>query len=213
MSDDERDENLQELIEIRKVHVNYEEHQHEAGAFDIPVDLHNFKKFPVADPPVTHKKVGHDVRAEIKTEDSKEFPDYGGPFKADLRFSDFSNKALVNMLAMSAEYFSLCIRGWAEEVAQRYGQDVMSEIQSEAWQNTVLPQLRRMIDEWMELPDNGADAVVADVEREVAARRENGGVVTISPFKVDPKYLEYPKERLVKLALGSHEYLLTVIEA
>jgi hypothetical protein len=65
----------------------------------------------------------------------------------------------------------------------------------------------------MKLPDNEADAVVAEVEREVAARREDGGVVTINPFKADPKYLEYPKERLVALAMGSHEYLLTVIEA
>jgi hypothetical protein len=114
---------------------------------------------------------------------------------------------------MVDEYFVVCIEAWAAEAAQHYGRDVMSEIQSEAWQNIVLPQLRRIIDEWMKLPDNEADAVVAEVEREVAARREDGGVVTINPFKADPKYLEYPKERLVALAMGSHEYLLTVIEA
>ena len=48
---------------------------------------------------------------------------------------------------------------------------------------------------------------------EVALRREDGGVVTVNPFKADPKYLDFPKDRLVQVVLGSHEYLLTAIEA
>jgi hypothetical protein len=207
------DQNVETLLDVRKVGANYEEHRQEAGAFDIPVDLEHFKKFPVVDPPGTYTKVGHDTRGEIEIDPNIDLPDYSGPFKQDLRLSDFSKGALVNVLGMVDEYFVVCIEAWAAEAAQHYGRDVMSEIQSEAWQNIVLPQLRRIIDEWMKLPDNEADAVVAEVEREVAARREDGGVVTINPFKADPKYLEYPKERLVALAMGSHEYLLTVIEA
>ncbi|HUO40814.1 MAG TPA: hypothetical protein VMU34_24540, partial [Mycobacterium sp.] len=170
-------------------------------------------KFAVVDPPGTHKPSGPDTRWDIKTEDSNELPDYSGPFKADLRFSDFSNEALVNMLAMSDEYYRVCVEAWADEVAKRYGQDVMAEIQSEAWQNIVLPQLRGMLDDWTKLPAEEADAAAAEVAREAAARREDGGVVTINPFRADPKYVDYPKERLVRLVLGSHEYLLTAIEA
>ena len=39
------------------------------------------------------------------------------------------------------------------------------------------------------------------------------GVVTFNPFKPDPRYAECDKERLVNLLLGSHEFLLLVIEA
>ena len=39
------------------------------------------------------------------------------------------------------------------------------------------------------------------------------GVVAFSPFKPDPRYAECDKERLVNLFLGSHEFLLLVIES
>lgn len=206
------DENVQKVIKVRQVGADYEEHQ-QASPLDIPVDLVHFKKFPVVDPPGTHKPTGPDTRWDIKVDESRDLPDYSGPFNPNLRFSDFSNEALVNMLAMSDEYYRVCVEAWADEVAKRYGHDLMVEIQSEAWQNIVLPQLRKMLDEWMRLPDEEADTAVAEVAREVAARREDGGLVTINPFKADPKYVGYPKERLVRLVLGSHEYLLTAIEA
>src|SRR5262249_9969302 len=152
-----------------------------------------FKKFPVVDPPGTHKPSGPDTRWDIKVDGSMELPDYSGPFKADLRFSDFSNEALVNMLAMSDEYGRACVKAWADEAAKRYGHDLMVEIQSEAWQNIVLPQLRGMLGEWMQLSDDEADGVVAEVAREVAARHDDGGVVTINPFRADPKYAELSK--------------------
>ena len=132
---------------------------------DIPVDLHNFKKFPVVDPPGMHKPIGPDTRAEIRVDSSAELPDYSGPFKADLRFSDFSNQALVNMIAMSDEYYRVCVEAWACEVAKRYGHELMAEIQAEAWQTIVLPQLHQMIEEWMEISADGADALVGGGSR------------------------------------------------
>jgi hypothetical protein len=206
------DENMQELLEVRKVHVDYEEHQQEGGAFDIPVGLHNFKKFPVVDPPGTYKKTGRDTRGDIG-ESSAELPDYSGPFRADLRFSDFSNEALFKMLGMNDEYFRVCIQAWADEVARGYGREVMREVQTVAWRNIVTPQLRPMLDEWIQLSDDEANAVLAEVAREVDTAIAEDGVVLANPFKDDPKYLSYPKDRLVKVVLGSHEYLLTVIEA
>ena len=213
MSNNELDETLQELLDVRKVGVKYEEHHQEPGAFDMPVDLEHFKKFPVVDPPGTHKKVAHDTRAEIKVDPNIDLPDYSGPFKQDLRFSDFSKEMLVNMLKMNDEYFVVCIEGWAAEVAKRYGRDKMYEAQQSAWRNIVLPQLRGMIDEWMGLSSDDAAALVAEVERAISSSAEDGSVITITPFRSDAKYLDYPKEQLVRLVLGSHEYMLTVIEA
>ena len=119
----------------------------------------------MVDPPGTHKKVGHDIRGEIRVDPHNDLPDYSGPFRQDLRFSDFSKEALVNMLGMADEYYGVTTRSWAAEVTERYGKEVMIDVQSEAWQLIVLPQLRRMIGEWMVLPDDEADAVVTEVER------------------------------------------------
>jgi len=205
------DESIQKVLDVRKVGVEYEDHQ-QASPLDIPVDLHNFKKFPVVDPPGTHKPTGPDTRGQIRVDSGAELPDYSGPFRADLRFSDFSNPALVNMIAMSDEYYRVCVQAWAEEVAKRYGPELMTEIQTEAWQTIVLPQLSDMLQEWMEVPGDRAEALTAEVAAEVEARKADGRVVTINPFRADPAYVDLPKEKLVKLALGSHEYLLTAIE-
>lgn len=207
----EADESVQKMMEVRKVGADYEEHQ-EAAPLDIPVDLHNFTKFPVVDPPGVHKPSGPDTRSEIRVDSSAELPDYSGPFRPDLRFSDFSNQALVNMIEMSDEYYRVCVEAWAEEVANRYGNDLMREIQTEAWQTIVLPQLGSMLEEWMAVSSERAEALVGEVSDEVAATQKNGGVVTVNPFRAESVSVDLPKEALVKWALGSHEYLLTAIE-
>jgi hypothetical protein len=209
----EIDENVKEtLSDVRKIGVNYEEHQQEVG-LDIPVDLVHFKKFPVVDPPGKYKKVGHDTRADISPDDSPELPDYNGPFNQNLRFSDFSKDALINMLKMSDEYYRVCISGWADSVAERYGRDDMHRIQSEAWRDMILPQLHVMIDSWMELTGNEAESLIASMERDVADQVAAGRVILINPYNPEPGWVQYSKERLVKLALGSHEFLLAAIES
>ena len=77
----------------------------------------------------------------------------------------------------------------------------MQELQTSAWTNGVLPHVPRITEEWTafdgvdEMPELGA------------------GIVVFSPFKPDPRYAECDKERLVNLLLGSHEFLLLVIES
>jgi hypothetical protein len=208
----EIDDTVQKVLDVRKVGADYEEHQ-QASPLDIPVDLHNFKKFPVVDPPGMHKPTGPDTRGQITVDSSAELPDYSGPFKSDLRFSDFSNQALLNMSAMSDEYFRVCVEAWAGEVANRHGDDLMREIQTEAWQTIVLPQLPQMLQEWMDIPADRAEALTAEVAAEVAHHQEEGGVVTANPFQTEPTTVDDPKDKLVKWALGSHEFLLTAIEA
>jgi hypothetical protein len=207
----ELDDSVQKVLDVRKVGADYEEHQ-EITPLDIAVDLHNFKKFPIVDEPGAHFPSGPDTRADIRLDSSAELPDYSGPFRSDLRFTDFSNEALVNMTAMSDEYYRVCVEAWAEEVAKRYGPETMTEVQTEAWQTIVIPQLSAMFVEWMEVPADRADALTAEVTAELAARQADGGIVTINPFRADPSLAELPKDKLVKWVLGSHEYLLTAIE-
>jgi hypothetical protein len=207
----EPDEAVQKILEVRKVGADYEEHT-QASPLDIPVDLHNFKKFPVVDPPGAHRPTGPDTRAQLGADSSAELPDYSGPFRADLRFSDFSNQALLNMIAMSDEYYRVCVEAWAEEVGKRYGPELMKEIQTEAWQIIVVPQLPQMFEEWMAVSPERAASLAGGVADEVATTQRDGGVVTINPFSTDVPGIEDRKDNLVRWALGSHEYLLTAIE-
>ena len=206
------DQAKEALSDVRKVGANYEEHQQPTG-LDIPVDLVHFKKFPVVDPPGKYQKVGHDTRSDISPDDSLELPDYSGPFNQNLRFSDFSNDALIKMLGMSDEYYRACIGGWADAVAQRYGRDDMLTIQSDAWRDMILPQLPVMIGSWMELTDDEAEALMTEMQEEVTAQMTADRIVLINPYKPEPEWAQYSKERLVKLVLGSHEYLLAAIES
>jgi hypothetical protein len=194
------DENLQAFLEIRQPGIDYEEHTRDDFALAIGVDLTNYKKFPRVDDSVTYKKVGHDTRAEIG--DSRdELPDYSGPFRADLRFSDFSNDALVRMISMSYAYYTLLVEAWAAELLGRKGDDAMQELQTSAWTNGILPHVDRIKAEW-------AAFDVVDAMPELGT-----GAAIFSPFKPDPRYATCDKERLVNLFLGSHEFLLLVIES
>jgi hypothetical protein len=201
MSDDQRDKTLQEFLEVRQPGVDYEEHTKEEFTFEIDVDLENFTKFPRVDDNVTYKKQGCDVRDEITVDPNVDLPDYSGPFKADLRFSDFSEAALGNLLSLSYEYYVLLIEAWAAEVASRFGDEAMRDLQLSGWTNGIVPQLPRITEGWGAL--DGADEMPA----------LDAGVVVYNPFKPDARCADCDKERLVNLALGSHEFLLLVIEA
>lgn len=49
---------------------------------------------------------------------TREPSDYGGPYGADLRFTDFSKDALATkFLPWSEAYLQICVDGWAREVA------------------------------------------------------------------------------------------------
>jgi len=201
MANQELDENLQKFLEVRQPGVNYEEHQVDQFALDIGVDLTNFKKFPRVDDSVTYKKKGRDIRGEVEIDPNVDLPDYSGPFKADLRFSDFAQPQLVKMLSMSYEYYLVLIDAWASEVGSRRSETEMQELQTAAWTNGILPHVARISEEF-----NAFEGV--DEMPELGS-----GVVKFNPFKPDPRYAECDKERLVNMLLGSHEFFLLVIEA
>jgi len=117
MPDNELDQTLQEFLDVRQPGANYEEHTKEEPTFDLEVDLKNYKKFPRVDDNVTYKKSGKDTRGEIKVDPKIDLPDYSGPFRYDLRFTDFSDEALIKMLSASYEYYVLLVESWAAEIA------------------------------------------------------------------------------------------------
>ena len=211
MSEPPTDSQLEGFLEIRKPGAHLEE---DVVADDfvlmLGVDLTNFHKFPRVDDSVTYPKADLDIRQQLDVDSGAELPDYGGPYRADLRFTDFSKEALATkFLPWSEQYLQLVVDGWATEVTTRYGTETMAEIEWTAWNDQISPELERMKNEF--LP---ADTVYDDPNGRVRATDRVGTrVVYTGLFTPGPNTVDLSKEQLVIWFLGSHEYLLQCIEA
>jgi hypothetical protein len=174
------------------------------------VDLHNYPKFSKVDDNVTYAKTKLDIRHQLDVDSGLNLDDYSGPYKADLRLTDFSTEALATrIIPWSATYLQLCVDGWSAEVGRRYGADMAAEIEWQAWNDQVVPELERMKDEFLPAGTEYSDpnASVADEDR--ATTR----VVYTGLFSPREGLADLSKEELVTWLLGSHEYLLQCIEA
>jgi hypothetical protein len=174
------------------------------------VDLHNYPKFSRVDDGVTYARADLDIRAELDVDSGAELPDYSGPYRADLRFTDFSAEALATRLLPWAEaYRELCLDSWAAEVGRRFGEDAMHEIEWAAWTELTAPEIERMRAEFLPAAVAYSDPNAAVPEAARAGTRVDYSGVFSPP--ADPGALT--KVELVQWLLGSHEYLLQCIEA
>jgi hypothetical protein len=205
------DEQLNGFLEIRKPGAHLEE---DVVADDfvlmLGVDLTNYPKFSRVDDNVTYPKADLDIRQQLDVDSGADLPDYSGPYRADLRFTDFSTEALATrFLPWSERYLQTCVDGWATEVARRYGSGTMAEIEWAAWNDQIVPELERMRAEFLP-PGTAYDDPNRDVPEQ---RRAVTRVVYTGLFTPRPDAAELTKEQLVTWFLGSHEYLLQCIEA
>lgn len=211
MTEPTPDSQLEEFLEIRKPGAHLQE---DVIADDfvlmLGVDLTNFPKFPRVDDDVTYPKADLDIRHQMDGDSGAELPDYSGPYRADLRLTDFSKEALATrLLPWSERYRHTCVEGWATEVAKRYGTETAAEIEWAAWNDQIAPELERMKNEF--LP---AGTVYEDVNQRVPEDdRVRTRVAYTGLFTPGPNLVELSKEQLVQWMLGSHEYLLQCIEA
>jgi hypothetical protein len=211
VADPTTDPQLDEFLEIRKPGAHLDEG---AVADDfvlmLGVDLTNYPKFSRVDDSVTYPKAHLDVRHQTDVDSGAELPDYSGPYRPDLRFTDFSREALATrFLPWSEAYMRLCVDGWAAEVTRRYGAETMAEIEWTAWNDQVVPELERMRAEF--LP---AGTVYDDPNQRVPEwDRHRTRVVYTGLFSPRPGTADLRKDQLVEWFLGSHEFLLQCIEA
>jgi hypothetical protein len=211
VSEPTTDEQLDEFLEIRKPGAHLDE---DVVADDfvlmLGVDLTNYPKFSRVDDDVTYPKADLDIRQQLDVDSGAELPDYSGPYRADLRFTDFSAEALATrFLPWSEHYLQTCVDGWAAEVARRYGAETMAEIEWAAWNDQIVPELERMRTEFLPPGTDYGDPNKRVPEEERPATR----VVYTGLFTPGPEVAELTKEQLVTWFLGSHEYLLQCIEA
>jgi hypothetical protein len=205
------EQQLDDFLEIRKPGAHLEEGVvADDFVLMLGVDLQNYPKFSRVDDDVTYARTNLDVRQQIDVDSGAELPDYGGAYRADLRFTDFSKQALATrFLPWAEEYLLLCVDGWAAEVARRYGAETMAEIEWTAWNDQIVPEAERMKNEF--LPEgstySGPNELVPEESRSTTR------VVYTGLFSPREDALELSKPQLVTWFLGSHEYLLQCIEA
>ena len=201
---------LDDFLEIRKPGAHLEEGVvADDFVLMLGVDLDNYPKFPRVDDAITYPKAALDIRQDLDFDSGAELADYSGPYRADLRLTDFSKEALATKLVPWSDlYMQLCVDGWADEVSKRYGSEAMAEIEWAAWNDQIAPELPRMKSEF--LP---ADLVYEDSNQLVPLEdRGSTRVVYGGLFSPRPDMVGYSKEQLVTWFLGSHEYLLQCIE-
>jgi hypothetical protein len=206
-----RDGELDEFLAIRKPGAHLEEDVvPDDFVLQLGVDLRSYPKFPRVDDRVTYRKTDLDIRQQVDRDSGAELPDYAGPYKADLRFTDFSREALAGrFLPWSEAYLQLCVDGWAREVAKRYGAETMAEIEWAAWNGQVVPEIERMRSEF--LP---AGKAYEDANRRVPEKDRVGTrVIYTGLFTPESSTAQLSKAEIVRWLLGSHEYLLQCIEA
>lgn len=211
MSDPVNDSQVDGFLEIRKPGAHLDEGVLEDDfVLMLGVDLTNYPKFARVDDTVTYPKANLDIRQQLDVDSGAELPDYSGPYRPDLRFTDFSKEALATKLVpWSDQYLRLCVEGWAAEAARRYGNETMAEIEWAAWNDQIVPELERMQREF--LP---AETVYEDPnQRVVEDERLRTRVVYTGLFSPRPDIGELSKQQLITWFLGSHEYLLQCIEA
>jgi hypothetical protein len=203
------DAQLDELLAIRKPGAHLEAEVADDFVLMLGIDLENYPKFPRVDDGVTYPKADLDVRQQVDVDSGAELDDYSGPYRADLRFTDFSVDALATrVLPWSEAYLQLCVDAWFAEVSRRYGTPVAAEVEWAAWNEQVVPELQRMATEF--LP---AGRMYEDPNQQVAeVNRPATRVVYTGLFTPGPDVAELSKPELVTWFLGSHEYLLQCIE-
>jgi hypothetical protein len=209
--DDTIDRQLDTFLEVRKPGAHLaEEYVPDEFVLMLGVDLVDYPKFAKAvDDGVTFPKTRLDIRQQVDVDSGAELADYSGRYRPDLRFTDFSKQALAErIIPWSEAYLLVCIEGWINEVARRFGETTMREIEWAAWTDQIAPELERMKAEF--LPPGTA---YEDPNRAVpAAQRPATPVTYTGLFSPRPGMVDLAKDDLVRWLLGSHEYLLQCIE-
>jgi hypothetical protein len=172
----------------------------------------DFIKFPVLDPSAHFLLDPEKLdRRHQPGDPNVDLPDYSGPFRADLRFTDFSREQLVRMLEMNDEYRRVWVGAWLDEAEDCFGRAERLEIEWLAWRDGMVPKLETMLREFLPPRYAGDRIAAADLGRFVGDRPSGDDDLAIDyagPFAADPGMLELPKEELVSVLLGCHEFML-----
>lgn len=101
-----------------------------------------------------------DTRGIFKVDPKVELKDYSGPFKPDLRFSDFSREQLARMHVKAHEYFMEVAFYFSVHIAEKYGIDAMGEAHHDVWIKKLGPSTHRLLTEGMGIKGNDIESLM-----------------------------------------------------
>lgn len=131
-----------------------------------------------------------DVRADVKIDPNVELEDYSGPFKPDLRYSDFSREKLARMYAMCTIYSCEQIMVLMDHITEKYGTEAMIETHQECWPKAA-PHVSQILTKTMNMKGNDIESlmkcfqidtpwgpVIFDITHELSPAKDRG-VLTV----------------------------------
>jgi len=110
-----------------------------------------------------------DIRGEIKVDPNVSLEDYSGPFKPDLRFTDFSREQLARMYLMACEYGFLIMEAYQAHIFEKYGFDAMLDVLA-VWENEqFLAKCMDMKRRWMKIEGKDIESYMKDFQTDFTA--------------------------------------------
>ncbi len=100
----------------------------------------------------------NDTRAEISVDPHIELQDYSGPFKADLKYTDFSREQLSNMLTMVHHYHHAIQKAYRDYAYNKFGYEGVLESEENLWKKMMWNDFHRIIKNAMNINGKNLEA-------------------------------------------------------
>ncbi len=101
---------------------------------------------------------GMDTRAEIIVDPNVELDDYSGPFRPNLRFTDFSRRHLGTMYSMAHHYHYAIQAGYRRYVYDMWGNDAVADSEERIWGSLVADELYELYRDVMKITGQDLEA-------------------------------------------------------
>jgi hypothetical protein len=111
-----------------------------------------------------------DIRAEFEADPKVELQDYSGPFKPDLRLTDFSKEALAKMYIQACEYILAIIEFNKKYLAVNFGMEAIRDHATAMWGDAgFLQKIMEMKTEYMGISGNDIETLAKDFQLDATA--------------------------------------------
>jgi len=103
-----------------------------------------------------------DTRGILEVRPDAELKDYSGPFRSDLRYTDFSKEYLAKMYKMTTEYFMAIWNAWMAFVGEKMGSAAVEEAHTYLWDDLerLCAPIAKMKEDWINIEGNDIEALM-----------------------------------------------------
>lgn len=111
--------------------------------------------------------LGQDNRAEIQVRPGVELDDYSGPFRPDMRFTDFSKVGLSNLIQMASEYHNTIQNRYRQYIDEVHGPAAVVESEAKIWGRNLVNSTHKTIAETMKISGFNLEAFMKQWQLEL----------------------------------------------